>query len=59
MTETRPDIDAKVSRVEEIIDRLETGDISLQEAKDLREEGRGLLAELETDLDLGDGEVSE
>lgn len=52
-------IDEKVDRIERIIETLETGDVSLEEARDLREEGQALLAELEDDLDVGDGTVVE
>lgn len=59
MERTTPDIDTKVARIEEIIDRLENDDVSLSEAKALRDEGETLLAELETELDVGDGEILE
>jgi ElaB/YqjD/DUF883 family membrane-anchored ribosome-binding protein len=38
---------------------LEDGEVSLERAKELREEGEELLAELRTDLDVGDGNVIE
>ncbi|ERG87982.1 MAG: Exonuclease VII small subunit [halophilic archaeon J07HX5] len=60
MSETDADtIDRKVTRVEEIIETLEAGEVSLGEAKSLRDEGKALLGELEGDLDLGDGEIIE
>jgi len=49
----------KVERVNEIIDLLEDGDVSLEQAKSLREEGRDLLASLEDDMDLGDASIIE
>ncbi|MFD1588120.1 exodeoxyribonuclease VII small subunit [Halorientalis brevis] len=52
-------IDEKVARVEEIIDQLEAGEVSLGEAKQLRDEGKELLASLESDLDIGDAEILE
>jgi len=52
-------IDEKVARVEAIIDQLEAGEVSLGEAKDLREEGKELLQELERDLDIGEAEILE
>lgn len=57
MTTEYESINGKVDRIERIIETLETGDVSLEEAKALREEGRSLLAELEEDLDVGDGTV--
>lgn len=53
------EIDRKVERVEEIIETLEDGDVSLGTAEDLREEGKQLLAELEAQLDVGDGDIIE
>jgi exodeoxyribonuclease VII small subunit len=52
-------IDEKVNRVEEIIEQLEAGDVSLGDTKALRDEGQQLLEELERDLDVGDGEIIE
>lgn len=66
MTDTTDDtaddpesIAEKRERVETIVERLERGDVSLERAKELRDEGRRLLAELEADLDLGEGTVTE
>jgi exodeoxyribonuclease VII small subunit len=52
-------ISDKVYRVEAIIEQLEDGEVSLEEAQDLREEGKELLAELEETLAVGDGEIIE
>ncbi len=49
----------KRRRVETIVERLEAGDVSLERAKELRDEGRRLLAGLEDDLDLDEGTVTE
>lgn len=49
----------KRQRVETIVERLERGDVTLERAAELRDEGRRLLAELEEDLDLGEGTVTE
>ena len=49
----------KTERIEAIIDQLESGDVSLERATELKEEGDKLLEELEAELDLGDGEVRE
>jgi len=57
MTDT--DIADKTDRIETIIKQLEAGDISLERATELKEEGEDLLEELEAELDLGDGEVRE
>jgi exodeoxyribonuclease VII small subunit len=58
MTDDNP-ISDKVDRVEAIIEQLEDGEVSLEEAQDLREEGKELLAELEETLAVGDGEIIE
>jgi exodeoxyribonuclease VII small subunit len=50
-------IDEKVARIEEIIETLEAGAVSLGDAKALRDEGQTLLEELEAELDVGDGDV--
>lgn len=52
-------IAAKTDRLEQIIDQLENDDVPLERANELHAEGKELLAELETDLDLGDGTVTE
>lgn len=52
-------IDEKVERVEAIIEQLEAGDVSLGDARALRDEGQGLLEELERDLDVGEGDILE
>lgn len=48
----------KRERLETIIDQLEDGEVSLERAKELHTEGKELIQELETDLDLGDGAVT-
>lgn len=58
MSDDNP-ISDKVDRVEAIIEQLEDGEVSLEEAQDLREEGKELLAELEETLAVGDGEIIE
>lgn len=52
-------IGEKTDRLEAIIDQLENGDVSLQRAKELHEEGTKLLNELETELDAGEGAIFE
>ncbi|EMA12511.1 exodeoxyribonuclease VII small subunit [Haloarcula marismortui] len=47
----------KTDRLEQIIEQLEDGDISLERANELHAEGTGLIAELESELAVGDGEV--
>lgn len=54
-----PAISEKVDRVKTIVETLEDGEVSLERAKELREEGDELLAELRDDLEVGDGEVIE
>ncbi|WP_279629721.1 exodeoxyribonuclease VII small subunit [Haloarcula quadrata] len=43
--------------LEQIIDQLEDGDVSLERANELHAEGTELIAELESELAVGDGEV--
>jgi len=52
-------ISDKVDRIEAIIEQLEDGEVSLEEAQKLREEGKEILAELEETLVVGDGEIIE
>jgi len=47
----------KTDRLEQIIEQLENGDISLDRANELHAEGSELIAELESELAVGDGEV--
>jgi len=58
MTDNTP-ISDKVDRIEAIIEQLEDGEVSLEEAQELREEGKEVLGELEETLDVGDGEIIE
>ena len=58
MTDTTP-ISDKVDRIETIIEQLEDGEVSLEEAQELREEGKEVLTDLEETLDVGDGEIIE
>lgn len=53
------EIGEKMARVREIIDQLEDGEVSLERARELRDEGKTLLADVEDDLDLGDASVIE
>jgi len=50
-------ISEKTDRLETIIDQLEAGDVSLERANELHAEGTELLAELESELAVGDGEI--
>jgi exodeoxyribonuclease VII small subunit len=58
MTDDNP-ISDKVDRIDAIIEQLEHGEISLEEAQELREEGKKILTELEETLAVGEGEVLE
>ena len=58
MTDNSP-ISDKVDRIEAIIEQLEDGEVSLEEAQELRQEGKEILAELEETLVVGDGEIIE
>lgn len=52
-------ISETVDRVETIIETLEDGEVCLERAQELRQEGEQLLAELRRELDVGDGELVE
>jgi len=58
MTDSTP-ISDKVARIETIIEQLEDGEVSLEEAQELREEGKKVLTDLEETLEVGDGEIIE
>jgi exodeoxyribonuclease VII small subunit len=58
MTDNKP-INEKVDRIETIIEQLEAGEVSLEEAQELRAEGKEILDKLEETLDVGDGEIIE
>jgi len=47
----------KTDRLEQIIEQLENGDVELERANELHAEGTELIAELESELAVGDGEV--
>jgi len=47
----------KTDRLEQIIEQLENRDVSLERANELHAEGTELIAELESELAVGDGEV--
>lgn len=56
---TDDSIATKTDRIEAIIDQLENDDVPLHRATELHAEGKELLEELESELDLGDGTVTE
>jgi len=56
---TDQSIGEKTERLEEIIAQLEDGEVSLERANELHEEGQKLIDELQGQLDIGDGEVME
>lgn len=58
MTST-DEIERRRKRVEEIIERLEGGEVALETAAELRAEGRTHLEELRELLDVGEGETLE
>ena len=47
----------KTDRLEQIIEQLENGDVPLERANELHAEGTELIAELESELAVGDGDV--
>ena len=54
-----PDIKRRMDRVEEIIDQLDADEVSLEDGRDLYDEGRELLSEIQERLQGEDGEVIE
>ncbi|MFT4963852.1 exodeoxyribonuclease VII small subunit (plasmid) [Haloplanus rallus] len=54
-----PDIKRRMDRVEEIIDQLDADEVSLEDGRELYDEGQELLAEIREQLQDGDGEVIE
>jgi exodeoxyribonuclease VII small subunit len=54
-----PDIKRRMDRVEEIIDQLDADEVSLEDGRELYDEGQELLAEIRERLQDGDGEVIE
>jgi uncharacterized protein YdcH (DUF465 family) len=51
-------IEDKINRVEQIREQLQSAEaMNPAKAKQLRDEAMELLDELETDLDVGDGEI--
>ncbi|WP_244605445.1 exodeoxyribonuclease VII small subunit [Halorhabdus rudnickae] len=54
-----PDIKRQMDRVKEIIDRLDADDVSLEDGRELYDEGQNLLSEIRERLQDGDGEVIE
>ena len=52
-------ITSKVSRLEEIAETLEEGNVDLATAKELREEADDHLKTLREELDTGNGEIIE
>lgn len=58
-TETDEAIGEKMDRIREIIAQLEDSEVSLERAKELRDEGKELLADVEAELDLGEASVIE
>jgi exodeoxyribonuclease VII small subunit len=54
-----PDIKRRMDRVEEIIDQLDADEVSLEDGRELYDEGQELLAEIREQLQEGDGEVIE
>lgn len=53
------DVGKTVSRLEEIAETLEEGEVSLETAKQLRLEADEYLEELRDTLDVGDGDIIE
>ena len=54
-----PDIKRRMDRVEEIIDQLDADEVSLEDGRNLYDEGRELLSEVQERLQGEDGEVIE
>jgi len=58
-THTDGEIGEKMDRIREIISQLEDGEVSLERAKELRDEGKELLADVENHLDFGEASLIE
>lgn len=56
---TEKSIGKKTDRLEEIIAQLEDGEVSLERANELHEEGQELIDKLERELDIGEGDILE
>jgi exodeoxyribonuclease VII small subunit len=54
-----PDIKRRMDRVEEIIDQLDAEEVSLEDGRDLYDEGRELLSEIQERPKGKGGEVIE
>jgi exodeoxyribonuclease VII small subunit len=53
------DINQRMDRLEEIIDQLNVDEVSLEDGRDLYDEGQKLLSEIRECLRDGEGEVIE
>jgi len=58
-THSDGEIGEKMDRIREIIAQLEDGEVSLERATELRDEGKELLADVEDHLDLDEASVIE
>ncbi|MFB6197731.1 MAG: exodeoxyribonuclease VII small subunit [Halobacteriaceae archaeon] len=54
-----PDISGRMDRVEEIIEQLDTDEVSLDEGQELHGEGQQLLTEIRDLLHDSEGEIIE
>jgi len=54
-----PDIKRRMDRVEEMIDQLDADEVSLEDGRELFDEGQDLLAEIRERTQDGDGEIIE
>ena len=52
-----PTFEESLKKLENIVDRLEKGDLALEESLKLFEEGVGLSAACKTELDTAEGKV--
>lgn len=53
------DINQKMNRIEELIAQLEAGDLSINHAERLHEEGHQHIDDIRTLITQGDGEIIE
>ena len=53
------DVKRRMDRVEEIIDQLDADEVSLEDGRNLYDEGQELLSEMQERLQGEDGEVVE
>jgi exodeoxyribonuclease VII small subunit len=54
-----PDINSRLDQIEEIVEELDVGEVSLDGGQELHEEGQQFLTEIRELIHDGDGEIIE